>query len=350
MVANIPSITHSQLVNILEIALRTKKSVLILGRYGVGKTSAVYQFAKKHRMEVVDLKLSQFDAVTLRGIPSVVDGKTVWNIPKIMDKLLRGNAVLLLDEFDKAQPSVAAASYELILQRKYGDWELPDNVLIVATANYESDDFRSQGISIPQLDRVIRVELELSHEEWLKWAEHNAVDKRIVAFIRENPKLLWREGNEETYTSTSPRGWASAGQLICGLNDLNTIRILVGASVGVDVADLFVQYLKKMSMNFEQIYENEDVDVIKNMDVGEKKQFAQFLSVKLEKEPAKVFSIMTKYLEETKDAESTVFMLRELKSEVGEDKFNRLFRLTKWSRKEKFVETLARIAKGEAER
>jgi hypothetical protein len=345
MMINIPSVNHTQLKYILQKALETKKSVLVLGKYGIGKTGSVYQFAKERNMGIVDVKLSQFDAVTFRGIPSIVNGRTVWNIPKMMDELIRGNAVLLLDEFDKSQPSVASASYELLLQRKYGDWRLPDDVLIVATANFESDDFRSQGISVPQLDRVIKVELILDVNEWIEWAEKNKVDKRIVGFIRENPKLLWRDGNEESYTTTSPRSWATASDLISGVNDLSMIRVLVGSAVGLDMADLFVEYLKRSSMNFEKVYEDGDVEKIRELNVGEKKQFAMFLVQKLEKEPVKVFELLTKYLDETKDAESVVFMLRELKAEIGEDKFNSLFRSTTWRGKKEFIKELAEITK-----
>jgi hypothetical protein len=344
---NIPQVKHSTLKKIYSLALKTKKSVLVVGKYGIGKTASAYEFAKEHGMKVVDVKLSQFDAVTFRGIPSVKDGKTVWNIPHMMAELQQGNTVLLLDEFDKAQPSVASASYELLLQRRYGDYLLPDTVLIVATANFESEDFRSQGFSIPQLDRCIKVELVIDSEEWLSWAKENNVDERVIEFIRNNPNLLWREGNEESMTATSPRSWVTASQLISEIeNDYDLMKTLVAGCVGFDLADIFVKFVMSMSKaNYGKILEEHDTEAVRKMNIGEKKQFIQYCAKKLEKEPAKIFSFITKYLSTTGDAETTVFMMRELKAEVGEEKFNNIFRLTEWTGKREFVKRLVEITK-----
>ena len=47
--------------------------------------------------------------------------------------------VLFLDEMNSAAPAVQAAAYQLILNRRIGQYKLPDNVLIVAAGNREAD-------------------------------------------------------------------------------------------------------------------------------------------------------------------------------------------------------------------
>jgi len=354
---NVPQVKHSDLKKIYDIALREKKAVLVVGKAGVGKTMSAYSFGKERSMKIIDAKLSQFDPVTIHGIPEKVEipnrkvkKVTKWNPTEFLADAVEGNCVLLLDEYDKARGATAAASYEILLQRKYGEFTIPDDVLIVATANFVSEDFRSEGISIPQLDRVLRVELILNVNEWLEWAEKNDIDERIIRFIKENPNMLWREPDEESMTTTTPRGWESASRLIKGVSDLKMLNILVGGCVGADLGQAFTDFVKRISLGFEEIYANKNYESVKNMEIGEKKQFVSFLATRLEKEPEKVFEFITVYLNNTRDAEGVVYMLRELKAEVGEESFNELFRVTEWTGKKQFVKKLYDINQSQSQK
>jgi MoxR-like ATPase len=345
---NVPAVGHKELEQIYSIALRTKKSVIVVGKYGIGKTASAYSFAAKNNMKVIDLKLSQFDAVTLRGIPSVKDGLTVWNVPKTISELSSGNAILLLDEFDKATPSVAAASYELLLQRKYGDFVLPDSVLIICTANFESEDFRSEKLSIPQLDRVLRFELVLNTSEWLEWAEKKPIDSRIINFIKENPNLLWRAGDEERMCTTSPRGWEAASDTIIDIpsEEIESLKMLVGSAVGNDIGELFADSISSKAQIYEKAFRDKEYDAIAKLEVGEKRQFTAILAEKAEQKPKEVFQWLSEYLAQTNDGEYVVFALRDIKDKMTEPKFNRAMRTTIWQGKEEFLKKLKELAVG----
>ena len=47
--------------------------------------------------------------------------------------------ILFLDELNTAAPMVQASAYQLILDRKIGEYTLPDGWAIVAAGNRESD-------------------------------------------------------------------------------------------------------------------------------------------------------------------------------------------------------------------
>ena len=47
--------------------------------------------------------------------------------------------VLFLDELNSAPPSTQAAAYQLVLNRRVGNYVLPENVVMIAAGNRETD-------------------------------------------------------------------------------------------------------------------------------------------------------------------------------------------------------------------
>jgi MoxR-like ATPase len=75
------------------------------------------------------VRLSQLDSVDLRGIPSIKDSRTVWMPPIFLPT--EGVGILFLDELNSAPPSVQAAIYQLMLDRKIGEYSMPEGWRIV---------------------------------------------------------------------------------------------------------------------------------------------------------------------------------------------------------------------------
>ena len=63
--------------------------------------------------------------------------------------------ILFLDELTSAAPAVQAATYQLILNRRIGKYVLPDNVVLVAAGNRESDKGVSYRMPTPLANRFI---------------------------------------------------------------------------------------------------------------------------------------------------------------------------------------------------
>ena len=118
-----PEIGTARLKKELEVLLDTNTPVFIHGSPGIGKSYIVHEAANARGWGLNDVRLSQLDSVDLRGVPSIVDGKTVWMPPVFLPK--EGEGILFLDELNSAPPSVQAAIYQLILDRKIGEYEMP---------------------------------------------------------------------------------------------------------------------------------------------------------------------------------------------------------------------------------
>ena len=117
----------------------TKQRPLFLwGPPGIGKSELVADIAKELNGYMIDLRLGQMEPTDIRGIPfyNKDNGKMDWAEPVDLptEEFAAGYpiVILFLDEMNSSAPSVQAAAYQLILNRRIGKYKLPDNVVIVA--------------------------------------------------------------------------------------------------------------------------------------------------------------------------------------------------------------------------
>lgn len=174
----------------LEYALNAHVPAFLWGPPGVGKSAIVAQVAKALGAELRDVRAVQFDPVDLRGIPSIgADGRAHWSVPDFMPNG-GGRGVLFLDELNAASPSVQAACYQLVLDRRLGAYVLPDGWDIIAAGNRESDRAVVNRMSSALSSRFSHFELEVSVSDWVDWALASGLPIEFPAFIRFRPELL----------------------------------------------------------------------------------------------------------------------------------------------------------------
>lgn len=80
----------------------------------------------------------------------IQDGTAVWCPPSFLPKKSDKPGILFLDEINAAPPLVQAALYQLILDRRVGEYELPEGWRIIAAGNRP----RGQGGDLQALERA----------------------------------------------------------------------------------------------------------------------------------------------------------------------------------------------------
>ena len=100
----------SQVARTLKTLINARQPVMIWGPPGAGKSKVVAQVAKGYG-EFIDVRLPLLDAVDLRGIPVVKDGRTEWVTPAMFPRkgkgvLLPPRWVLILPKARKANEAV----------------------------------------------------------------------------------------------------------------------------------------------------------------------------------------------------------------------------------------------------
>ena len=135
-----PAETRSRLLR----AFKVKRPVFLWGPPGIGKSELVADITEELGGHMIDLRLGQMEPTDIRGIPfyNKDNGKMDWAEPiDLPSEELASQypiIVLFLDEMNSAAPSVQAAAYQLILNRRIGKYKLPDNVVMVAAGNVSS--------------------------------------------------------------------------------------------------------------------------------------------------------------------------------------------------------------------
>lgn len=252
----------SQIVSAISLLIDAGQPVMIHGSPGVGKSQVIHQVAKDRGIDMIDLRLSQLDPVDLRGVPSVTKSKsstsgiTDWNTPAFLPT--SGHGILFLDEINSAAQATQAAAYQLVLDRKLGDYTLPDGWAIIAAGNRASDRAIVNQMSTALKNRFAHLNFEVNNEDWAAWALRANIAVEVLGFIRFRPMLLneFEQRNEskeerdrvmrlkDAQAFATPRSWEFLSRAVSQKPGGDIEYELYTGIVGEGAAAEFMGYLK----------------------------------------------------------------------------------------------------------
>jgi hypothetical protein len=217
------------------VASNIKLSTMIWGPPGIGKSSIVAQTASAHKIGFIDLRLSQLAPTDLRGLP-VADAKrksSTWYAPEFLPK--RGHGVLFLDEINLAPPTMQGMAQQLILDRRVGNYVVPQGWFIWAAGNRKEDRATVFDMPAPLGNRFIHLEVSPDLDSFKTYALLNRVDPRIISFVSFRPELLHRLDAQQP-AWPSPRSWVMASALL-------DVGLDVAPAIGAACATEFKAFL-----------------------------------------------------------------------------------------------------------
>jgi MoxR-like ATPase len=247
--------------------------VMLWGPPGVGKSQMVGQVAVKHGAPVIDIRLSQMEPSDLRGIPFRVEDRVDWAVPAMLPNAERHGrrGILFLDEINSAPPAVSAAAYQLILDRRLGDYRVPDHWAIFAAGNRQGDRGVTYAMPAPLANRFSHFEVETHLDDWVAWAYASGIDERVIAFLRFRPELLFDfDPAHNPMAFPSPRSWEFAHRGLRKFEDhprllQGALQACVGPAAGIEL-HAFVNSLDQMP-DLDAIIAGEEVPVPREIDL-----------------------------------------------------------------------------------
>ena len=247
-----------QLNTILDIEFNSAQhnqhtAVMLWGPPGVGKSQIVHQIGERHGVQIVDIRLSQMEPSDLRGIPFKSDEHVEWAVPAMLPDAARHGetGILFLDEITSAVPSVSAAAYQLILDRKLGDYRVPNGWAIISAGNRQGDRGVTYTMPAPLANRFSHYDVDVNLDDWVVWAYRHNIDERIIGFLRYRPELLFDfDPAHNPMAFPSPRSWEFAHRALGKFSDQpqllsGTLQACVGQAAGIEL-NAFVASLDKM--------------------------------------------------------------------------------------------------------
>ena len=236
-------------------AFKKKRPLFMWGPPGIGKSDIVGQITKQLKnSHLIDIRLSLWEPTDIKGIPyyAANDNVMAWAPPQELPTeefaAQFDNIVLFLDEMNSAAPAVQAAAYQLILNRRVGQYKLPDNVLIVAAGNREADKGVTYRMPAPLANRFVHVELAVNFDDWFAWAVENKIHNDVVGYLTFSKKDLYDfDPKSPSRSFATPRSWSFVSELLEDDDDENTTTDLVSGSVGEGLAVKFMAHRKVAS-------------------------------------------------------------------------------------------------------
>jgi hypothetical protein len=157
--------------------------------------------------------------------------------------------ILFMDEMNSAAPSVQAAAYQLILNRRVGTYSLPDNVVMVAAGNRETDKGVTFRMPAPLANRFVHLEMTVDWDDYFDWAVDNKIHQEVVGFLTFSKKDLYDfDPKSSSRSFATPRSWSFVSELLTDDDvDADTLTDLVSGSVGEGLALKFMAHRKHAS-------------------------------------------------------------------------------------------------------
>ena len=235
-------------------AFKKKRPLFLWGPPGIGKSDIVHQIGEQMEAHVIDIRLSLWEPTDIKGIPyfDPTQNKMVWGAPsELPDAEMAAKykfIILFLDEMNSAAPSVQAAAYQLILNRKVGQYTLPDNVLIIAAGNREADKGVTYRMPAPLANRFVHLELAVNFDDWFQWAVANKIHRDVVGYLTFAKKDLYDfDPKSPSRSFATPRSWTFVSELLEDDDDDNTTTDLVSGAVGEGLAVKFMAHRRVAS-------------------------------------------------------------------------------------------------------
>ena len=230
---------------------------------GVGKSSIAKQIARTHNLKLIDIRLSMCDPTDLNGFPAISEDKmsasyvpmdtfpiSTDSLPKHKDehgqdmpdnidangKDLNSYSgwLMLLDEFNSAPISVQAAAYKIVLDKEVGQHRLHPKVAIMCAGNLDTDKAIVNRLSTAMQSRLIHLQLDVSHKDWMTWAHANKIDYRVISFLNYKKELLHAfDPTHSDKTFPCPRTWEFLSDIIKPFKHIdNTKAPLISGTIG----------------------------------------------------------------------------------------------------------------------
>ncbi len=252
---NIPPVSIAAVKDALieqfaDSVLRQRASML-WGTRGVGKSSVVRQVAKHFGVPLVDLRLTTIEPVDIRGAiyADEQQSKTVWFPPEFLPGAGEPDGILFLDELTAADQRLQISAYSLILDRRVGNYRLPDGWQVIAAGNAAFHGAVSHDMGTALADRMFHFNVQSVVDAFLDYALANDFAPEVMAYLKVRPDKLDDTASQlanDHLVGASPRGWEDISNVLkTELTDAAR-RVFVQGRIGAANAAEFFGVLREI--------------------------------------------------------------------------------------------------------
>ena len=223
---NTRQVTLNELKKYAMHNFKTKRPMFVWGPPGIGKSETFEQIKEAYiadgkKAHLIDCRLALWDPTDLKGYPyfDQTANKMRFSAPdELPDEEMAKQydvIILFLDELNGASPATQAAAYQLVLNRAIGKYKLPDNVVIAAAGNRDTDKGVTYRMPKPLANRFLHYEVKVDFNTWQDWAVKNQIHPDVVGYLTTFKNDLYNfdaSSNERSFAT--PRSWTFVSETI----------------------------------------------------------------------------------------------------------------------------------------
>ena len=252
---NVPAMsiaaTKAALIEQFADSTLRRRATMLWGPRGVGKSSIVRQVSQHFQVPLVDLRLTTIEPVDLRGAIYADDrlGRTVWFPPEFLPTPEQPAGILFLDELTAADQRLQISAYSLILDRRVGNYQLPDGWQVIAAGNAASHGAVSHDMGTALADRMFHFNVTAVIDAFLEHALASGFAPEVMAFLRVRPDRLddtQAQLANDHLVGASPRGWEDVSRVLQSGLSAQVQRSFVQARIGAANAAEFFGVLREL--------------------------------------------------------------------------------------------------------
>lgn len=237
------------------------------GDPGVGKTAIPNQVAAEFGVPYHQTIIAQYDAGELAGLPflskieineAYYDEKGQEHHRKVfVDRMVRLRPTYLpdpmtdegkigiynLDELPQAFLANQNIASQLTNEYRVGEHAISPGITICCTGNKPENKAGTTSMPSHLRDRLMFIDIEADHDDFLKYAAQKGFDPRVRAYIKENPKYL-HAFVPATDAFPSPRSWEKVSAVLSMNLPKHLRAAALGGQIGPSVTTHFESWLR----------------------------------------------------------------------------------------------------------
>jgi hypothetical protein len=228
-----------------------RRASMLWGTRGVGKSSVVRQVAEHFDVPLVDLRLTTIEPVDIRGAIYADDvlAKTVWFPPEFLPSPEQPAGILFLDELTAAEQRLQISAYSLILDRRVGNYRLPDGWAVIAAGNASFHGAVSHDMGTALADRMFHFNVQTVIDAFLAHAIESGFAPEVMAYLKVRPDKLDDTQSQlanDHLIGASPRGWEDISNVLKSGLTPTAKRVFVQGRIGAANAAEFFGVLREI--------------------------------------------------------------------------------------------------------
>jgi len=158
----------------------------LIGPRGEGKNTFVRTELCDLGKTMFTLNLSACDSTDLTGVPTYVEGRTVYARPSFFDC-----DILFFDEIDRIRDqNVRSALLTLMTDRELNGNKLKHGTLIIGAGNGSSDEYDTVEFDAALKDRISQIPFNFSVEDKLEYLTPKYPNSELMRFITLETKIF----------------------------------------------------------------------------------------------------------------------------------------------------------------